>query len=464
MARASGVVSFWYKRRVRPVQYKYDVTSLQERVVSRTAAVLAQECGADTLRALGLEVIGPLFLGFTQWLLQQVKADKPDLLLFLARDGAFLREIFERLLRNESGPSRAYFMSSRRALNFPTYTSLDDRAVLTLCANNASLPVSEFFSRINIDIAQYPHELASLNLTADTRVHSEPVRDRLKALFRLIEPVVLEKARAERPLLVQFLAQTGVLSASHVALVDVGWGGTMQDAIAAIVADEGHETRFTGYYVGTDPRIKKLAKRAGKAYGYLTDAGKPDADQILINFGYWLIEIASSADHGTTLGYRLSDNGAIDAVLHDFDAATPNAQTATALQHAALELVDRWAMIFEGAGPTLSRHGALARLKRFVEQPTLSEARTFGDLIHVAGLGTTVEETAIARPLSLAETLRRPRAMLTAYREAHWPVAFLQRVFHSNRIARGILSIRTLWRRSRAIVRDGMLTREADMP
>jgi FMN phosphatase YigB (HAD superfamily) len=445
MARRSNVVAYWFggglpRARSSPGQ------PLAERVVARLCAVLLETTECDPARRLGIEVLGPIFLGFTQWMMNRIRDDDPDLVLFFARDGAFLLSAFERLCREWPGPLRRYFYASRRALIVPSIRTLDERALLTLTQNHAAVPVTTFFSRIGIDIDAYPADLAAVGLTPDSIVHDGKNVEALRALFARVEPAILERAARERPLLLEYLEQTGVLAAAHVGVVDIGWGGTMQDALAAATSDAGRAIRYTGYYVSTDERIDKMAPAAGEAKGFLANAGAPHEIGAIVGTGYWLLEIAATADHGTTLGYERDDDGTVRPILQSHDPTTPHARTALALATAALDLIDRWAAIYGGPGPEIGRDAAFARLRRFVENPTMAEAKLFGDLIHVGGLGTTREDTPIAKPPSLGAALRDPRDAIERYRRSHWQTAFIARATGIRGSGRAALALRAWWR------------------
>jgi hypothetical protein len=58
---------------------------------------------------VGIEVLGPIFLGFTQWMMNRIREDDPDLVLFVARNGAFLLSAFERCVVNGPGRGAAIF-------------------------------------------------------------------------------------------------------------------------------------------------------------------------------------------------------------------------------------------------------------------------------------------------------------------------------------------------------------------
>ncbi len=454
-SRRAGITAYWYVGRAS--RRSSAAPNIADKVIDRLRDLAryntARSAEERVLRDVSYGIVAPIFLGLVQWLTEQVRADPSDLVLFCARDGYFLNELYARFARHIALPPGRYFEVSRRALVFPSITTLDTRALDVLCANNAALVLSEFFSRIGIDIREYPDQLTAVGLQADSRVYDQDSRRRVRELFASLSEVVLERARSERGLMLEYLQQSGVFDAHDLVLVDIGWGGTLQQALADALTAEGMHARMRAFYLSTDERILTLDAAAGSARAWFANAAQPAWMQEAIAPGYWLLEVAFAAQHGTVLGYRREADGSVGAVHHAYDAEIPNARASRAIHAASLDVVDRWLRIFGGVGPSLPMRSTFARFQRFVRRPTNAEARFFGDMIHIGGLGTTTEVQAIASPPSLRETVRRPRTMVDAYRESHWELAFLQRVLRSNIAARATLGFRAILRRSRTGVK-----------
>jgi hypothetical protein len=130
---------------------------------------------------------------------------------------------------------------SRRSLAFPSFETLDETNLDMLSANFATIPTREFFSRLGIAIEKFPKALETVGLTPETliRSHMHSERMQIQRLFKLLEPVVLQRSAHERPLLLEYLRDIGCLDAGNVALFDIGWGGTLQYALASVLRSAG---------------------------------------------------------------------------------------------------------------------------------------------------------------------------------------------------------------------------------
>jgi hypothetical protein len=95
-----------------------DVTA--DKVLDRLADFAAWD-GRGTaeermLRRVAYGVVGPIFLGFAQWLVERVRSEPADLVLFCARDGYFVHQAYARFARHVPLPPARYFEVSRRAV------------------------------------------------------------------------------------------------------------------------------------------------------------------------------------------------------------------------------------------------------------------------------------------------------------------------------------------------------------
>jgi hypothetical protein len=170
------------------------------------------------------------------------------------------------MCREWPGPRRRYFYASRRALIVPSIRTLDERALLTLTQNHAAVPVSTFFSRIGIDVDAYPADLAAVGLTPDSIVHDRRNVEALRALFARVEPAIVERAARERPLLLDYLDETGVLAAAHVGVVakPPSLGAALRDPLA--VANRVHCASDRDSWLGSGraraSRVVAIASRS----------------------------------------------------------------------------------------------------------------------------------------------------------------------------------------------------------
>jgi FMN phosphatase YigB (HAD superfamily) len=461
--RKAGFETYWYRKTVRPRESFRSERTLAGRVLARIEALAIDGGDGKTgcFDAFAAGVLGPLFLGLTQWLARSVKEQGAELVLICAREGYVIHQIYERLRRGGDVPPSSYFMASRRALSFPALTKVDERALdVTLCVGAEGAPMQAFFERIGLDISAFPVELAETGCDATTRVATASDYAKLRELFTRLEPYVLEAAAAERPLVLDYFRSTGFSpSSKQLAFFDIGWGGSLLEATSALVRESGARTECRAYYLATDERILNLRREAGIATSWLSHGGAPDDVHRAVHAALWLLEVFFCAPHGSVIGYRRDEAGAAAPVLREFDHDSPQAQAVSSIQQASLRFVDRWLEIFGGAGLEISRDDAFRRLQRFVERPTNREIAAFGDFAHLDHLGSTAIVRPLAPVVSLFEMLTHPKSVIARYRSSFWKLGFLQGLLRNSASARMLCSalrqrsrLRALWHRFRETI------------
>ena len=201
----------------------------------------------------GYTLVGPLLVGFAQWLLEASRQDGIQRLYFLSREGQIIKSIFDCWTEGLSGPSSEYLIVSRRAVTVAGLSNFED--ILEIAKPNffgASLG-SFLFHRYGINLTKAPD---SINLNEEVNIkNNDP--SHLVDILRRVEPFIFEQAQNERRGLVQYLHEKGLdESALKVAVVDVGYGGTIQLYLSKVLHRE-----VGGYYIITDNRIERVSEK-----------------------------------------------------------------------------------------------------------------------------------------------------------------------------------------------------------
>lgn len=245
----------------------------------------------------------PVLVPFVQWASEQARAAGFKRLYCLARDGQVLIEIAHRLGVKDLELRYLYVsrLSCRRALD-RDYQALLDWAFLA----HRHLTLKDLAYRLSSE----PEALiARLRLAADIqlapdqpldRAASERLRDLLES-----DPLrswVLEQTAQERAHLLGYLAQEGIRPGERVCLVDLGWSGSIQDALYGLFAGE---VEFLGLYWGL------------MHWGQANDQTNRKRALAFAPGRFWrdpsalreILECFTAADHGSTLGYEAHGGG-----------------------------------------------------------------------------------------------------------------------------------------------------------
>jgi hypothetical protein len=188
-------------------------------------------------------------------------------------------------------------------------------------------------------------------------------------------------------LILQYLRQSGLLAAG-VALVDVGWRGSIRKSIARVLAGTG-QSPPPGYFLGLFDEDARLDADSGSA-GFLCDQrrGRGPLEGAAWHAAF-LLEAICRAPHGTVMGYGRTSDGAVAprhaqfGRAHQAEAST--AANAEPVKEGVLAYARWWASIGGGWIPprTLAvRRAAQWRLFRLAFFPTRAERRLASQLVH----------------------------------------------------------------------------------
>jgi predicted HAD superfamily hydrolase len=451
-AHRAGVHGLWYRPKLRPPTHrKRENAARDERGIARSLMagipqLLAAGSSAtdSTWRGIGYTVAGPLYLGFTQWLMGKLADFASDRVYFCSRDGRIVHRVYE-MLRNfyRDAPPASYLMVSRRSLRFPTLEGLDDQALDMLCGNHNRLwmPVEIYLTRVGLDPQDCQTVMLKHALPPGTLIHGSEKRRRLRNLFQDLESQVLSVARRERTVLLRYLEQEKCLETQKLALCDIGWIGSLQMGLAAVLKSERRSAQVSGYYLGTSGGVRQLAGTGGTAAGWLIDAGAPEDRCQILYSGSSIAELLFTANHGSVRGYR-DEQGRVTPIVEDLGIEATYVAAADAIQGAGLEFVNRYVKAFGNLPAVdLDRDDVFPPLARLINRPTFLEAKTIGELTPLNGFGNALLGQPIAQPPSLWQSVVKPSRTVARFRQAPWRLGFLVRFFRIPRVASAAMTI-----------------------
>lgn len=394
---------------------------------------MASGTDADFWTEWGYRHVGPLLAGFGAWLVSELRRMRVPRAYFLARDGYLIRSAVERMLPSSAEGSDAstdYLYASRRSFNFAAISQLDDESLKFLAGGTSRLTPRQYLARIDIDIDSHMAELEQSGLFApDQPVLSAHERRCLRKLLCLLEPRILDQARSEFATLKRYFEQCGVLNQDELVIVDLGWHGSLQDAIAKLIKRMGSPARTTGFYLGTFAPAKRYVDQGMRVRGYLCENGSPAPMDRSIKLSVEIIEWIFSAPHGGVRRFVDTSEGVVP-LLAEFDFEPIRWERASSVQRGALDFLDDYLRKWNGFGlPDVAPREAIGPLIRALSRPSLAEADALGDLKHTESFGHVAMERYIARPRgSLRDLLSYPRLLL-GYRDAFWRAGYARRMF-----------------------------------
>jgi len=207
----------------------------------------------------GYSLVGPLLVSFAQWLLQKARQDGIERFYFLSREGKVIQQLYDRWAAGVTGaPKSEYLVISRRTAGVAAITSLKDIleiAKTTYYPNKLeSFLITRYGLSISSDRWAEISKTSGLNHASEIAVFHHKI-DHLIPLLQALEPEIMARAQEERSALLQYLSDKGLTQDDHQAVVDIGYGGSVQKYLNRVLAKKVH-----GYYMMTENRASEVAR------------------------------------------------------------------------------------------------------------------------------------------------------------------------------------------------------------
>ncbi|MFC7474686.1 HAD family hydrolase [Dankookia sp. GCM10030260] len=396
-----------------------------------TVPAIARVAWDAALPGGGLLLAAPSLVLFIERLHAAARRDGRHDLFFLAREGQPLLRLFEHYqdLLGLRGPDRIrghYLLASRRACYVASLQPLPEEDFAGLFRQYRRISLGEFLASLRIPDDAAARFAAALGADLDAVEPDFPTSDCF-ARLRILPgfAACYEALRStQRDNLRSYLDGFGIdLAREGLALVDVGWKGTIQDFIAATL---GAAVPVQGYYLGLLAAGQPLDGKRGLLF---SDIGGHSPGFRVLAENRSLFEILLYADHGSALGYDRAADGRVVPGLEDAAAEATYLRTqvapmadrvlgaAEALMRARLRHVvaDRLWQAF-----VLDRHAALVFRPWDAAAAWLLQAKhreNFG-VFRLSGFTGDETPSRLARLRNAAAMLLRPRHHLAS---SFWP-------------------------------------------
>lgn len=290
--------------------------------------------------AFGYDYYGVLVEGFNDWAAHICESENIKRIFFCARDSYCFYCGFK--LKEYTKVESKYFYISKKSLILPLMgTSILDDEILTYSFSNRILTGREWLVQMDLNEAEMRTLMDSVEFTLDDYLDRENEQDRNKALLIIknIRKCLHEKIEEQLKYFDTYLHQTGF--SGHLALVDVGWRGSIQYALQILTKFLGIKVKITGLYLGINTRENM---RLNHYYGFAYMDDKKNCRYYQVMSAVALLEMFGMAQHGTVLGYCQDDNEIVQPICNKYEyigaaSILPEDTEIKAVQRGALQYV-----------------------------------------------------------------------------------------------------------------------------
>ena len=422
-----------WERRLQAPETAY-LGQVTQSIVDAVVANYITTHEVDVEESIGFAVLGPLLLGFSQWLHESLKDDSCDKVLFLARDGNIIHKAYN-LVFGEHAVANEYIYGSRRALVFPGMRVLSGEDITTFAQLYRGASLDATLKTFNLD-KKSPEVVraaksAGVNLRNDTVDSSSAVN--VESMLLLLKDVILETAERERDTVLEYLDSVGFGNpASRVAVCDIGWNGSVRTVIENYVGRE-----VPGYYLGLR-NVEKTQLVGDKIKGYFDARKEFDWREFapVVAGGVEVIEfLFSNPDQGPIKRIDKVKDGTFIAPEGPHDFPEERRQMIRRIQSSALEFIRQYQSV-EAVLPRslwlLDRHAGFSNVVNMIHDPTSATASLVGLSPYATSVGS--------RPELIGAPVMSNLYYRTHFRalKREWERSFWGQGFKKNAIDRGL--------------------------
>jgi FMN phosphatase YigB (HAD superfamily) len=366
-----------------------------------------------------------LAIGWTLDILAQARRRGIRRIYFLARDGYLPLAIARRLV-DASGEDfeLRYLEVSRQAVVVPTMDGTPAALAEFAGYSIEGRPLVACLGFLGVDAAVTAERLLALGLDPARIVDGAAGRADVARLFAAEPALVQSRLAALRDDARAYLDQEGFLAPGPRMIVDVGWRGSTQVALARLAGLPADD--ILGAYLGLLPAALRPGVTPATARGYLFAFGHPEAATALMLDGYALPELLFSAPHGAVLGYARQADGMRPRHAQE-------AEPGGSLRRAAMEAIvtgvlaefDAIDALVGGAWEEIDPDSACRDLAALLASPSAAEVAAINAIPFINGADGSTNRNVLNR-MPLHALLRHPRQALVRARSSPWRAGWVR--------------------------------------
>lgn len=253
-------------------------------------------------------IAAPVICMYTRWVLRRAERLGIRRLYFQARDGYLMYHVARQICGRENLAIQCrYFYTSRYALRLAAYRFHDSSAFDKLFLRAYRQSVSLVLRRAGFTLPQRRAVYEDIGLTdaeaeenLGKRCFGEMCEKlRNSAVFLRILDEISATAYENTA---AYIRQEGMAECGKIGIVDLGWTGSMQQTLRALLDSQGIRGRLYGFYMGF---LESPPQTASSRFESWLFGARDAAAQAW--FSQNVMECLCGAPHGMTLGYEKKD-------------------------------------------------------------------------------------------------------------------------------------------------------------
>jgi len=271
----------------------------------------------------GYNFMAPMIGGFVQHIAEQCRTNNITKIFFLSREGWTFKQFWEKavplLYPDKNLPEIEYLYVSRMAL---AGASCAHQGLTQANVNITFLPpgnkdFSDVCRIFSLDIDSLVSHLQRFDLQPDTclsplyEAYEQVYSKRLEEMLddEEFQKEIKNQTAPKNEAMCRYFESVGFFNHEKVAIVDIGWLGTIQRFLFEAVQHRSDSPQCFGFLLGATRGIPYPASEKNRLEGVIYDKDRFNFPASSILYARDLFEEACRAPHPTLNGYKLTDDG-----------------------------------------------------------------------------------------------------------------------------------------------------------
>ncbi len=376
---------------------------------------------------IGYQILGPLCYGFMSWIIQHSQEKEIKNLYFIARDGWFLKKVFDEINQViKTDLVSHYLYASRIALFYPLISKPVGDYLCSFLLAKKPKKLINYLETIGLEISE--KRLKEFGFTSHNDMinpqFNQLDKNRLKALFDAETDQIERLAQEEKAHYLEYLQQVGMLSFEKIGLVDSGWFGNGQRKLQQLIELFNPNANLFGFYLALHAKAQKHFNEKSLGHGYLYHFDRYNNDMESFLEIARIIEVLLSAP-AESLRKISKKNGVIYPVFIKENKTPKLDETVEEIHQGALEFVRDFLKVPTQQMPTISSYSAANLLKQFIASPTKEEAFNIGILPYDINVLAAENDPKFAFPeIQLKDFIKNPLSLDKEFKTTFWRSAY----------------------------------------
>ena len=317
----------------------------------------------DYYSKFGYKCFGPMLFSFSKWLYNNCIDKKINKIYFLARDGYIFKQAFD--LFNFKDIKTEYFYASRRSIIVPSLCMIDNPLkIFDVITFSDSTKLKSLIKKVGLEDYDLNDIINKYNLDLDTEYKIEYLKNDCIDFLNEIFPIIIDNSKKELNNFNKYIES--VSFNGNVAIVDIGWFGTMQLALQKIV----NNTNIYGFYFGVYPY---------KEYGDTNISGfvfdHKNNNKVYEEFRNFIqvFEFMTLASHGSVK--KFNEDLTVDFYDYEYENCIEK-EIVNKIQKSATKFVEDYIVM----NKDIDMYTSIYNFKKVCMKPCINDAKNIGKI------------------------------------------------------------------------------------